>query len=380
MNETIRLGTFAGVRVGMNWSVLAIVALLAFGLAGGRLPAEYPGRSGTAYLAAGLATAVAFMLSLLAHEVGHAVVARRNGIEVDGITLWLFGGIARLRGEAADPGAELRIAGVGPLVSVVLGIAFGALEQVWRSAGLEGLVLGAFGWLGPINLMLAVFNLVPAAPLDGGRVLRAVLWRWRGDRFNATITASRVGVVFGFTLVGLGLAQFAMRSGFGGLWSVLIGWFLINAARGEEAQARVRGSLAGVRARDVMTAQPLTVPGSTTVEDFLEHYVLGNRYTAFPITDGTRGPSLVTLNRVRGIPRDERRLRSVREVACPPEQVATASPDEPLADVLPRMSECADGRVLVVDDGEVVGIISPSDVARRLEVAGLGDPRERTHV
>lgn len=381
MNDSIRLGQIAGVRVGINWSVLVIVVLLALGLAGARFPSEFPGRPEIAYLVAGLVAAVVFLLSLLAHELAHAVVARRNDVEVDGITLWLFGGVARLKGEAADPGADFRIAGVGPLVSVLLGVTFLALARLWALAGLDGLVLGVLGWLGVINLALAVFNLVPAAPLDGGRLLRAYLWRRRGDRASAAITAARAGSVFGFFLVGLGLLQIALAGGFGGLWLVLIGWFLINAARAEERHAQVQGALADIRVGDVMSPNPVTVPASTTVEDFLEEYVMRNRFSAFPVVDGAgRRPSLVTLHRVKQVPRDTRREVTVAEVACPPDEVATAWPQEPLADLLPRLSRCADGRALVIEDGRVVGLVSPTDIARQLEIAEIRSPADATHV
>lgn len=380
MNESVRLGHIAGVRIGLNWSVVVIVVLLALGLAGARFPVEFPGRSTTAYVVAGLVAAIVFLLSLLAHEISHAVVARRNQLEVEGITLWLFGGVAKLRGEARDPGAELRIAGIGPLTSAIIGAAFLLAAWIGGLAGPDNLVLGVLRWLGAINLVLAVFNMVPAAPLDGGRVLRAFLWRRRGDRLSASITAAQAGRVFGFALVGLGLLEIALTAGFGGLWFVLLGWFLITAARAEEEHARMRGALADVRVREVMSANPLTVPGSVSIEDFLEQYVLRNRFSAFPVTQDGGRPSLMTLRRVKQVPREAHARTSVRDVACPPEEVATARPDEPLADLLPRLSQCAEGRALVLEDGRVVGLVSPSDIARRLEVTDLRDPRETSHI
>jgi Zn-dependent protease len=284
MNESLRLGTIAGVRVGINWSVLVIFALIAFSLAAGRFPLVYPDLGTATYAVAGLAAAVIFFLSLLAHEVAHAVVATRNGLEVDGITLWLFGGVARLGGEAADPGADLRIAGVGPLVSLVLAGAFFVVAVAVGGLGLPGIVEGVFGWLAVINLALAVFNLVPAAPLDGGRILRAFLWRRRGDRLSASVTAARAGTVFGFVLIGLGLLEFAFGAGFGGLWFVLLGWFLVNAAKSEQQQARVRHALSGIRVRDVMSSDPTTAPRTLTVDDFLDSYLFAHRHSTFPLT------------------------------------------------------------------------------------------------
>lgn len=168
MNESVRLGRIAGVDVGVNWTVFVIFLLITFGLAAGRFPQEHPGLEPTAYVVAGVVAGLVFMASILAHEVSHAVVAQRNGVDVDGIVLWLFGGVARLRGEPGDPGAEIRVAGVGPLVSVGLGAAFGAVAVLLGGLGAPGITVGVFAWLAVINVVLAVFNLVPAAPLDGG--------------------------------------------------------------------------------------------------------------------------------------------------------------------------------------------------------------------
>ena len=380
MEESLRLGTIAGVRVGINWSVLAIFVLLAFGLASGQLPAQFPDAGTAAYVAGGVIAAVVFLLSLLTHEVSHAVVARRNGLQVDGITLWLFGGVARLSGEADSPGAELRIAGIGPLVSLVLaGVFFGLTVAVDAAVG--GVAVGVLEWLAAINLALAVFNLVPAAPLDGGRILRAFLWRRRGDKLSAAVTSARAGKAFGFVLIGLGLLQLVLAAGFGGLWLVFIGWFLINAANAEEQFARVRGALGDVRVGDVMTSDPTVVPTGLSVADALDEYVLRNRYSAFPVTaDGGRPTGLVTLNRIKAVPPDARAGTAVGDIACPLNDVPTAGPDEPLAELLPRMSGCADGRALVLSDGRLVGIVSPTDVARTLERADLRGMRDAAHV
>jgi Zn-dependent protease len=186
MNETLRLGTIAGVRLGVNWSVLVIVWLLLVGLSAVRFPLLYPGHTGLTYAIAGLAAAVAFLLSLLAPELAHAVVARHHGIVVEGITLWMLGGVAKLEGEARDPAADLRIAGVGPLVSLVLGLGFGVIALFAGGVGGEGLALGVLSWLSVVNVMVAVFNLGPAAPLDGGRILRSLLWRRHGSRWTAS--------------------------------------------------------------------------------------------------------------------------------------------------------------------------------------------------
>lgn len=376
MREHIRLGRVAGVDVGLNYSVLAIFLLITLGLATGRFPALFPDQAQVSYWVAGLAAGMLFFVSLLTHEVSHAVVARHFGLEVDSITLWLFGGVAKLKGEAPDPAAELRIAGVGPLVSLVLAGAFWIVAVGLAAAGLPGLVADVFVWLAVINLMLAVFNVMPAAPLDGGRILRAFLWRRRGDRTSAAITAARAGRGFGWFVVGLGIVQL-LYVGFGGLWLMLIGWFLTTAATAEEQHARIRRALADVRVADVMSHQPTTVPASLPIDRFVDDYVFRNRYSTFPLTeDGDRPAGLVTLRRIKDVPVGERATTTVRDVACGLDDIPVVEPSEPLADLLPRMAGCSDGRALVVDDGRIVGLVSPADVMRRMELADLRSPRD----
>jgi Zn-dependent protease/predicted transcriptional regulator len=375
VKETIRLGHIAGIRVGANWSVLVIFLLITLGLAGGRFPAMHPDETTTAYVAAGLAAGVLFLLSLLLHELSHAVVARRNDVGVDGITLWLFGGVARLTDDSPDPGADIRIAGIGPLVSLVLAAVFGATALVLDATDAPTLVAAVFTWLALINLVLAVFNLAPAGPLDGGRILRGVLWWRRGDRLRAAVTASKAGQLFGWFLVGVGLVNFVAGAGIGGLWLVLIGWFIANAASVEEQHARVTHDLADILVDDVMTRDPSTVPPHLTIADVLELHVLRERHSSFPVVDGIGRPAgLVTLNRIKQVPAERRRQVQVAEVACPLSELPIARRDDSLADLLPRLGACADGRAIVVEDGRLVGIVTPTDVARQLELADLRRP------
>jgi Zn-dependent protease/CBS domain-containing protein len=373
MRASFRLGRVAGVPVGVNWSVLFIFALIAWGLSANQFPRSYPGRPTWTYILAGLTAAVVFFVGLLAHEVSHAIVAKRNGLEVGGITLWLFGGVAELRGEAPNPGAELRISGVGPLVSLLLGLFFGGIAVVVAIGGEGGLLLGVLAWLAGINILLAVFNVLPAAPLDGGRLLRAAVWKATGDRTKASLVAARAGWILGALLVGLGLFQFLRGVGVGGLWLALIGWFLIGAAVMEERQARTGSALRGIRVADVMTPQPQTASGEMTVGDFVDHHLFAYRHTALPLTEDGRPVGLVTLDRVRGIPADRRAATTLGEVACRADELVLAAPDDALNDLLPRLSQCADGRALVVSDQRLVGIVSPSDISRAVQRGSLRD-------
>ena len=242
LHASFALGRVAGVEIGVNWSWIVVVGLVGWSLGAVVFPDEVPGLSDGTYLAMALIATVLFFASLLLHELGHAVVARREGMEIEGITLWLFGGVARFKGMFPSGGAELRIALAGPAVSLFLGLLFlGAAAVLPMPDAVDGVV----AWLGRINLILLAFNMLPALPLDGGRVLRALLWLRSGDFMRATSTAGTMGRVFGNGLMILGvLAVFAGAPG--GLWFVAIGFFLSTAAQAEVSFATMRTALGGL--------------------------------------------------------------------------------------------------------------------------------------
>lgn len=370
MTSTVRLGRIAGVAVGVHWSVLAIVVLVVAGLSA-HFPRIVPGYLWGAYLLAAVVAAVLFVLSLLAHEMAHAIVAQRNGVEVDGITLWLLGGVARLRGEAPTPGADFRISVIGPVTSLVVAGVFGVAAWLAELADLNGLVVAVPSYLATINVVLAVFNSIPAAPLDGGRILRAAVWAWRGDRLTATLVAAGAGRIFGLSLIALGLLLAIGGTG-GGLWWMLLGLFIVTMASAEEHHARTSTALAGVKVRDVMAENPETADGDSTITEFLRDIALLRRHSAFPLLDHAgQLQGLVTLNRIRAVLPERRATTLLREVACPPDQIPRAQPDEPLSALLSRLRGCADGRALVFGNGDLVGIVSPSDISRAATLHGL---------
>ncbi|HUZ09941.1 MAG TPA: site-2 protease family protein [Acidimicrobiales bacterium] len=373
MEQNIRLGRIAGVPVGINWSILVIFWLLAWELADLVLPGYHPHQARAIYWIAGILATALFFASLLAHEVSHAVVARRNGIGVRRITLWLFGGVSELESEALTPGADFRIAVVGPLTSFVLAGVYGALAFLLpETGGNEAVLVSAIGWLAWVNLLLGGFNLIPAAPLDGGRVLRAALWRRSGNRVRAATTAARTGQAFGYALVVLGVLEF-LAVGLVGLWFVFLGWFLLAAARGEESSAVMRGSLVDVHVRDLMTPNPTTFASGTTVADLLDSQLHRHRFSSYPLVGpGGRLEGLTTMGRIRHVPADRRRTTRLIDIACRLSDVPVGKPGEPIPDLLLRMQASSDGRAFVLDEaGHLVGIVSPSDIARFVQLSML---------
>ena len=373
MRETFRLGRISGVAIGVNWTLLAVAGLVTVGLAGGRYPAEAPGYSTTAYTIAGFITAVLFLATVLAHELSHALVAKREGMEVTGVTLWLLGGVTQIEGEAANPAAEVRISGSGPLASLLLGLAFVGVAGLLHLADVAPLAVEVLAWLGTINVVLALFNVLPGAPLDGGRLLHAFVWWRRGDRLKATVTASRAGRALGYSLIGVGFLMFAVSGSVDGLWLGLIGWFLAGAARTEQGQAQLRHALDGVLVGQVMSRDPVVGPGWLTVQAFIDDYLFTHRHSAFPVEawgDGLAG--LVTLSRLREVPPDRRMAVRVIDIAVPLASVPTAHPEEELIDLLARMDATTGSRALVLDAEEhLVGIITAADVTRALAHASL---------
>jgi Zn-dependent protease len=364
MTASLRFGRIAGIPVGASWSALLIALLIAWSLGGQLLPAQVPGLAPAAYWLAGAAGAGLFLGSLLAHEVGHALVARRAGLRVRGITLWLLGGVAQLEDEPKSPGDELRVAIVGPAVSLALAVGFGLVALGLSAAGSPALVGVVAAWLALGNAALALFNLLPAAPLDGGRVLRGLLWRHHGNRVRASVTATRAGVWVGGGLVAYGLLGAFTGWGIGTLWTALVGWFLVTAARQERDHAVLGGGLAGLRADQVMAPAPAVAPAWFTVDAFLRNYVEPWRATLLPLRSFDGHPAgVVTAAALYAVPHDRRHLVRAGDVAIPMSALPVVAPDQPVGDLAARL---AGGRTVaaVVAGGQLLGLITADDLAR----------------
>ncbi len=371
MGASLDIGRLAGIRIAIHWSWLIVFALIAWTLADAVFPAQNPGLSDAAYIAMAVTAALLFFLSLLLHELGHALQARREGMEIEGITLWLFGGVAQFKGAFPSAGAEFRIAVAGPAVSLALGLLFAL--GAWGIAFPEA-VDGVAAWLGYINLVLLAFNMLPALPLDGGRVLRSTLWYIRGDFRLATHVAAGIGRGFGFLMIAGGLFLLIFQSSFSGAWLAFLGWFLLQAATGEARYLAAQEALGDLRVSDLMVRDPVTVPAGLSLGRFMDEVAWQRRYTTYPVVEDGEVVGLLAFRCVAQVPRAEWDVKTVRDCMLPRERVPVVRQEEKAFDALAELSQSTVNRAFVLDDGRLVGFLSITDLARALEVGG---PRRR---
>jgi Zn-dependent protease len=366
MAPTIRLGRLFGIEIGFNWSLIFIFALIAWTLANGVLPQDVPGQGQVAYWVTGAAGAIVFYACLLAHELSHALVARRSGIKVAGITLWLFGGVSRLEGDPKSAGAEALIAGVGPATSFAVALIALALALATST---NALVSDLLSWLAFVNLALGLFNLVPAFPLDGGRLLSALFWWRSGSRQRGVHNAVRIGRVFAYLMIALGVLELFAGAVVDGIWIAFIGWFLLSAGSSEEAGSAIRTLLRSVPVSAAMTSPVVTVPDWLTVEQFLEGVAPQYRFTTYPVHNPSgKLTGVVRLSELVRVPSPDRGLKRLSDYGRPIAKVASARPAEDLAALLERLGAALDQRVLVFNQDQLVGIVSPVDVTRILTI------------
>jgi Zn-dependent protease/CBS domain-containing protein len=368
MNDSFTLGRIAGIRVGVNWSWIVVFALIVWTLSQSIFPRMNQGLSDATYLGMAIAAALLFFVSLLMHEYGHALVARREGMEIEGITLWLFGGVARFKGMFPSAGAEFRIAIAGPVVSLVLGCLF--VLFAWLARAPEA-VDAVAAWLGYINLTLLVFNLLPALPLDGGRVLRSVLWAARNDFAWATRIAAWVGRAFGYLFIAVGLGFLFFQGAFSGAWLAFIGWFLLQAAGAEDRYLLARQALAGLRVLDLMVRDPVTAKPDMTLGAFMDELVSQRRYTTYPVVEDGRAVGLLPFRCVAEVPRREWDTRLVRDCMIPRDRVPVVGETDDLIDAAAELASSDVNRALVLDGDRLVGLLSVTDVARALQIRQL---------
>lgn len=370
MNSSVRIGRILGVPLRIHWSVPVLVILIGYGLGRQTLPAWLPGRSGATYAAASLVGSVLLLTSLLLHESAHAATARRSGIQVDDVTLWAMGGMTRM-GRPRTARSALAVAASGPLTSLLLGgVTLAAGTGVRTASGWE-VPAAVLIWLGWANLLLGVFNLLPAIPLDGGRVVQAALWWRTGDRDRAELATDRGGQLMGALLVAVGWVA-VVRGSSGGLWLSFIGLFVMLTAGAERQRTMLRVALRGVRVADAMSSPVTTAPDWLTVERFVEEIAARARHSAVPVLDFEGRPSgIVTMRRIAMVRGDHRDTVRLRDIAVPMAQCTTAAAEELVDDVLDRVRTEAGMRILVVEDGRLVGIVTSHDLMSLLREHSL---------
>jgi Zn-dependent protease len=369
--RSLKVGRLAGIPIGVQPLWLLIVALITWSLGAVYYPDQAPGISpGVAY-GLGLLSALLLFASILLHELGHSVVARRHGVEIEEIDLWLLGGVARMKGYPKTPGDELRFALAGPAVTLAIALAFGVLVAA-MPASTPGAVRAVLEYQLFVNAAILVFNLLPAFPLDGGRVARALIWQRRGDLSRATASAAALGRGFGYAMIGLGLLG-AASGAVGGLWFVVVGFFVVIAAKAEEGGLKVRTAFAGREAGRFMSYPAVTVPGQISVAEAVEDYFVRYRYTAFPVTEDSRPVGLIDIKHAERVPPERRARTTVAEAAVhDPELVVGEHQD--LVELLERPAFQRIGRAVVRTDGGGLGIVSATDVNRALRAKELQAP------
>jgi Zn-dependent protease/CBS domain-containing protein len=367
MGQGIRIGRIFGIQIALHPSWFVIFLIVTYTMAVGELPRTFRTWDEGLYWVVGALISLLFFASVLAHELSHSLLARRFGIRVRDITLFIFGGASTLEGEAQRPRDEALIAAAGPLTSLAIGALLLGLDA---ATGQEQLV-AIFGWLGFINISLGLFNLIPGFPMDGGRILRAILWKIRGDRNAATRNAAGVGRLFGYLLIAAGVFLiFQGANLFTGVWLALIGWFLSNAAESAVAQVTVEHALKGIKVREVMESDPPSITPNESVNDLVNERLIRGEHRSFLVRHDDGGlAGIVTLSDVRRIARENWEAARVTDIMTRYADLATIGPDAELEAALKLLQEREVNQLPVVtDEGRtVVGLLTRAGILRLIE-------------
>ena len=354
------------VRLDLSWFILAI--LITWSLAKGFFPLYFKDLPDSTYWLMGVAGTLGLFISIVLHELSHSLVARRYGIPMKGITLFIFGGVAEMDEEPPSPKAEFLMAVVGPVASIVIALLSYQIHILGKQYGLSVPVNGIFLYLGFINLALAIFNLLPGYPLDGGRMLRSALWYWKKDIRWATRISSQIGAAFGLGLILLGVVSFILGNFIGGIWWVLIGFFLRNAAQISYQQLFIRKALEGEHVRRFMKTDLITVSDSMPINELVENYFYKHHFKMYPVLDNSKLIGCVTTHMVKGIPKEDWKIRKVGEIVSPCSDDNSVRADADAMDALSKMYRSGNSRLLVVEDGKLVGIITLKDMMKFLSI------------
>lgn len=365
MEASWKIGTIRGIPIGLHWSMALVFTLLTLSLATAFFPATHPNLPEAGYWLMAVVSAVLFFSSILLHELGHSWVAQRNGIPVTGITLFVFGGVAQIGGRAKSAGIEFRIAAAGPIVSFALAAIFGLVWLVARDLPYLG---APSGWLARLNFVLALFNLLPGFPLDGGRILRAAVWHFTSNERRAAQVAMISGQLLAFGLMGFGALMVLGGSFANGVWLIFIGWFLQNAAVTEATGSTLEATLRGVVVAQAMGPKEPQIPSRLKVRQLIDDYVLPTGHRYFLVVDGDIPRGVVTLRDVAKVPRDRWDWTSVAEVMIPWARLTWVTPETELLAALQLMDDSRVSQLPVVRDGQPCGLLTREEVLHYLRL------------
>lgn len=366
MPGSFRIGSIAGIEIYANFSWLIALVLLTVSIASGWFPRLYPGYPYTTYLLLGLIAALLLFASVLVHELAHSLVARARGMSVKSIVLFIFGGVSNIEQEPQSPGSEFQMAFVGPLTSLVIGaISYGLLLLIGNRPSPIAAILLYLAWA---NVLLGIFNLIPGFPLDGGRVLRSIIWKVTGNGNRATNITTIVGQIIAYLFILLGIWLFFGGDTLDGIWIGFIGWFLLNAAQSARAQATIDTVFRGVTVEQVMNPNPVTVPANISLQKLVDEYFLPQGLRSALVMQGDLLAGLITLSDIRHVPREEWSQKPVGHVMVPLEKLHLITPQQSLKEVLPLMISQDVNQLPVVQDGRLLGVVSRDAVIRSLEI------------
>ncbi|MCR3955014.1 MAG: site-2 protease family protein [Gudongella sp.] len=368
MKGSYLIGTIRGIRIEINISWLAAFLLISATLATGFFPARYPDWGQDVYWILGSSVAILMLLSIIAHELSHSLVANRLGVGVKRITLFIFGGIADLEKEPDSPRKEFLVAIAGPLMSLVLVVVFRAIGVGADYLQLPEYFSVVFLYLSSINLVLAVFNMFPAFPLDGGRVLRAAIWHFTGNLHKATRIASTIGQWFGYFLMFIGLTNMFYGNLINGLWILFIGYFVVQASQSSYQNTIVSDIFSRTMVGEFMTREVVSIDRSVSVSDAVDEYFFRYKFNVFPVMDEGDVTGIITIDNVKGIPKEEWGVTTVGAIATEIGDVLRVSPDETVSNVVSKIFSNNIGRVLVMEEDSLVGIVSRTDIMNHLRI------------
>ena len=369
---SLNIGRIIGIPVRIHYTLWLVLLLIAWSLAEGYMPQHYPGLGATTYWAIGIVSAIILFVSVFLHELSHSYIAKKNGLPIKRITLFFFGGVSEMSEEPKDPALEVRMAAAGPLTSFLIAIVLGGFWSLTvlvggpNPGGLTPIIATLY-YAALLNGVLGAFNLIPAFPLDGGRVLRGSLWSRSKNLLSATANATRVSEAISLLMMAVGLFFVVFGDFVNGLWIIFLGWFIRSGAETSLRQTRLTESLAGVRVGDIMTRELLSVSPDASVQQLVSDYFLVHPHGGYPVVSNGKLLGVVTMSSVRSIPRDKRDFERVSQAMVPFERTITVGPTTPAIDALQIMAKNGVGRLIVMDGDKIAGMVTRGDLMKTMK-------------